>query len=230
MIREHLLWDNGLGAPLVVLIPGGTGAFKDSISLGYPASAGFFWLYGYSCYIASTAGQDGNPGVFSLSRCLDECRHTLSELANRLRPSQTILFGSCSGGTVATHLAAENVADVLFLWEALPRYDEQARCEFGLRARGRVALSERFAEENLDTVNAASSVHCPVFCLYGIEPQSALFLEKDADDLEYAFSSALSFTRFKLNGAEHTVTRGSDATQLRVLLEYVAEQAGRPEQ
>lgn len=65
MIREELLWIRESGAPLMVLIPGGTGSGRASTP-GYAASARFFWLRGYSCYIAGTAEHDGNPGLFSI--------------------------------------------------------------------------------------------------------------------------------------------------------------------
>jgi dienelactone hydrolase len=221
MIREHLLWSRGAGEPLVFLIPGGTGSASTS-TRGYLASAGYLWLHGCSCYLAETAGQDQHPGAFSIARCLEECRQTLDALTARLAPSAVILFGSCSGGTVATHLAAEREVDWLVLWETLPRYSESDKRAFVDRTRGRVALSENFLGEYLATIDRSDRVTCPVLYAFGADTPQPLIESHHVDELETAFSTASIFERLAVEATDHNLPRGSNPAKLKELLNYVA--------
>jgi pimeloyl-ACP methyl ester carboxylesterase len=220
MIRRQLLWSNGKGAPLVFLIPGGTGSSRD-VMPGFPATAGFFWLRRGTSYIAETAGQDGNHGAFSIKRCFEECRSVLRELQEELAPDRIFVFGSCSGGTVATHLAAEMNVAKLILWESFPRYNESSQRDFISRAKGRISLSERFLEESLNAIDRAHEVTCPVLCLYGINGPSPIFNEQHVAELEATFTSAATFQRHQFEGASHNLTRGDDPELLLKLLEFI---------
>ena len=220
MIRNHLLWNNDPGAPLIILIPGGTGTCKKNMP-GFPASASYFWLRGFSCYISETAGQDGKPGLFSLKRCLEECKQIFDYLKKELLPSKTVLFGSCSGGTIATHLAADYKVSNLFLWETLPVFYDLSRNTFVKRANGRVALSNNFLDEYIETVDRSGEVKCPVFCMYGINFPNPIFNHDDAKKLRKAFTKTVLFNDQSFEGASHNCTRGDNSALLFDLLNYV---------
>ncbi len=231
MIREELLFANQYGSPLIFLIPGGTGS-KRIEKRGYVATASYFWLRGYSAYIAETAGQDGNPGVFSLTRCLDECKSALKSLIQEYGPSRVILFGSCSGGTVATHLATDDDIEIdgLALWETLPVFEEPGRLEFVSRATGVVTLSDNFFGEYLETADKAGKVKCAVLSLYGDKQAPPVFFAKDAEEIKRIFSSAESLESHCFSGADHNLVRGTNPTLLHEILQYIDTRLSGPSQ
>lgn len=220
MINPELLWDGGKNAPLVFLIPGGTGTRRPTFR-GYESTASYFWLHGFSCYIDETAGQDGREGVFSMERCLDESREKLSQLQTLLSPSRTILFASCSGGTIAAYLAAEfqNVHS-LILWETMPRYLPLVREWFMGRAKDSgVSLSENFLGEYIETADVTSKVRCPVLVMYGDGSDPVVVTEEEVKIVAESLTHAKSVELFKISGADHNVPRGSSAKLLNDLLE-----------
>ncbi len=215
MINPGLLWKGVEGAPLMVIYPGGTGS-RRPIMRGFDAMAGHFWMRGFSCYIGEVGGQDGHPGAFSVQRAVDESRLTLASLRDSLRPSATCLFGSCSGGTIATWLAGENsLVDLLILYETLPAYPTTSAIEFGERAKASgVKLADAYMEEYLDTEQASPKVICPVLLLCGDASAPPVVTEEDIQRLATGFTKARFVETWTIAGANHNATRGSDLPKL----------------
>lgn len=120
MIKHEPLWKQQGSSPLILMISGITGTKKHQYP-GYLAMAGFFWLHGPSCYITESSKQNGH-GYYSLKSCYDKCTQAIAELSVALFPSSIILFGCCSGATIATHLAANLTLSLLLLYETWPEY------------------------------------------------------------------------------------------------------------
>ena len=228
-ICQAYLWENK-GTPLVFLIPGGAGTRRRTMP-GYPAMAGFFWLHGWSVYIAATAGQDGQPGVFSMKDCLDECVAKFDTLVPRLSPNSIVLFGACSGGTIATHLAAAQPVDTLVIWETLPRYDRSFIQAWKAKTGAEVAFSDGFLEECLDTVDSAGDVKAHVVNLYGRLPSKTHYLsDDDVQSFKNGFGSAASFTSRGFEGADHNLPRGTNPRLLNDVLTVIISQLGSAEE
>ena len=225
MVHEDLIWRNEQKSPLVFLIPGGAGTRRAKMA-GYPASAGFFWLYGCSVYIAETSGQDGRDGVFSMKRSLIECEAALKEIARQLLPERVIIFGSCSGGAVATHLAASFPTDMLILWETLPKHDQTTLREWKAKSESQVRFAENFFDECLDTADAARKVTCPTHVLYGEHPSPNFFTKDHVDELGALFSNATGFEARCFPGADHSLTRGTNPRILGDVLAHVVKHLG----
>jgi len=227
-VDPDLLWKSNKPAPLVYLVPGGSGTRRLTGMRGFQSTAGFFYLHGYSCYIGETAGQDGRRGVFPLERCLEDSLAIVGQLRRELDPDGVIIFASCSGGTIGTHLATQ-LSDVrsLILWETPPHYPMSMRKKFAARAPSSdVRLSADFVEEYLKTTEAAPDVECPVLIGYGDATDPPVCTEEDIHQLAESFTQADEVERLKIPGADHNLTRGSDVARLRKLLRRVKEFIG----
>lgn len=218
MIRKELLWQQEKTKPLIFMIPGATGTQKEKFP-GYPSMAGFFWLHGFSSYIASTSGQDSLKGYYTLQRCYDECATTLSELNDLLTPRKIVIFGRCSGGTVATHLAAHFDPSLLILYESWPEYPVADRQAIATKMEGRVNHAPNYLDEFIETKDAASSVTCPVLLLHGDIDNESLFTISQQQTLSNLFSNTSSKSTIHIKGADHSLPRGTNANLLRQTLE-----------
>jgi len=206
----------------MVIYPGGSGSRRPSMR-GLDAIAAFFWMRGFSCYIGEVEGQDGRSGEFSIARAVNESRETLNYLRNLLSPQSICLFGSCSGGTVATWLASEpSQADFLVLYETLPWYSDDNKNTFVARApTSGIQLSPNFIDEYLDTADASPRVTCPVLLLHGDTCTPPVVTIDDMNQLAASFTSASKLEMSLVKGADHNVTRGSALTPLNDLLQVV---------
>lgn len=221
MFRNDLLWRQAYQAPLIVLIPGGTGTQRSRMP-GYPAMAAWFWLHGYHAYIAETAGQDGHPGAFSLQRCHDECKAAIEALFAELEINGIILFGHCSGGTIAVHLAATFPLQGLILYETLPHYAPESRLDFVSRTKAIVAISEKFMDEYLETAEATQYISCPMLLLHGDISYDSAFNLTHKDRLLEKLVSTPSIHVRHINGGDHSFPRGTQPMLLKEMLLHVA--------
>lgn len=199
----------------MVIYPGGSGSRRPSMR-GFDAIAAHFWMMGFNCYIGEVSGQDGHPGEFSIQSAVDESRETLRSLLDLFSPSALFLFGSCSGGTIATCLASESpYTDCLVLFETLPQYADGGKYEFVSRAQAAgVKLTQNFIQEYIDTADLAPLVKCPVLLLHGDASNPPVVTVDDVKSLADSFSSASQVKVVAINGADHNVTRGSLLPQL----------------
>ena len=219
MIDQTLLWKSAQHAPLMFIIPGGTGSQRSQGMPGFNIIPEYFQRRGFSCYLGETAGQDGRGGVFSLQRCLTENREAVRELIDKFDSTEVVFFGSCSGGAVATHLAAEvDQTHTLILWETLPRYTAGSREGFIERALSKgIRLADGFLDELVDPVDVAPKVRCPVLLFHGGDEHSHI-QEEDVQELAGHFTRAEEVRLVKIPGADHNLTRGSDIGLLHELL------------
>lgn len=224
MIDQTLLWKGAQHAPLIFIIPGGTGSQRSQGMPGFNIIPEYFQRLGFSCYLGETAGQDERKGVFSLQRCLNENREAVKELIDELDPTGIVLFASCSGGTIATYLAAEvDTTHSLILWESLPRYSAESREGFVARAPAKgIRLAKGFLDEYLETVDAAPRVRCSVLLLHG-DSEGSQVQEEDVRELARHFTQAEELRLVKIPGADHNLTRGSNLEILDQVLDHICE-------
>lgn len=218
------LWDNGVGAPLVFLLPGATGTKRPEMK-GFDAMAAMFWLNGYSAYIFTTSGQDGLPGEWSLKNCLKEARISLESLVAKLNPSQIVLFGGCAGGTIAGHLATELPFEKtsLILWESLFCYtseDVQALAD-RINQTHEISLSPTYPDAiHLETV--VKKIKCPVLVAYGtpVEKAPGRFCHTDAEKTINGLGTPFhQVEKYFVPGGVHGLVQGKDPVLLK---EFIA--------
>ena len=209
---ETLLWKNREGAPLVYILPGGTGSHRPA-SRGSDTIAAYFWSRGFSSYIGDTGGQDGRPGMFSLANCLSETRNTHQYLMQALTPSSVVYFASCSGGTVAAWMAAEDpLASAALLWEAPGYLRPESTAAFVERAASRgMQLSPQFGEEIFHLESAIPRLRLPIMFGYGHCRRGEAFTQNDLQRIRTAFSGyPQPFEEIHIPDADHSLTRGTN--------------------
>lgn len=219
---EQDLWSNGKGAPLVFLLPGGTGTKRPAMR-GFDAMAATFWMHGFSALIFIAPGQDGYHGTFSMQKCLDTAKSCLQALINDFNPSLVILFGSCSGGTLAAHLLNYvNVPVLLILWETPLCFAPEDTTEFVKRATAQgMVLADDFYTHPLHLKDVADSIVCPVLVGYGDATLPPIFNGKeDLDEIRVQMPHA-GVEGCLIHGADHNLTRGSNTSLLDKFLNIV---------
>lgn len=212
----------------MVIYPGGSGSRRPYMR-GFDAIAAHFWMQGFSCYIGEVSGQDGHQGEFSIQRAVNESLETLRSLQDLLLPSSLYLFGSCSGGTIATCMASEfPLVDGIILFETLPKYDDSGKYEFVSRAQASgVKLSPNFMQEYIDTADIAPRVKCPVLLLHGDASNPPAVTKENVQSLADSFTSASHVEVVSIKGADHNVTRGSMLQPLAKVMSEVDRFVGR---
>jgi pimeloyl-ACP methyl ester carboxylesterase len=158
-----------------------------------------------------------------LSASLCECRDSLAELTQQLSPRDIILCGSCSGGAVATYLAAERQdTHSLILYESPPRFPQWTRDDFVVRAKQLgMVLSRDFLNEYIDTIDKAPEVSCPVLICWGTGTRPPIFVPEDGRLLADEFSNASHIGTKEYPAADHNVFRGSNARVLHTILKDI---------
>jgi len=215
------LWENA-SAPLVFLLPGGTGTKRPEMK-GFDAMAAMFWLKGYSAYVFATSGQDGLPGEYCMQNFLREAQATLQALVAKLNPSCIVLFGSCAGGAIAGHLAARtDRSAILALWESPLHYTDSDVAVFVERTGQSMPLAGNFTKTLVHLDSVIGQIKCPVLIVYGppVPPKSAVFRHEDILKTESSLKllQPHQVEKIFLPGTDHNLTRGTDVKSLKFLV------------
>lgn len=222
-LDPHMLWKGRTAAPLLLIIPGGSGTGIPE-KRGFEAIASEFWCHGFSCYISVAPGQDGIGGSLKMTEWLRVSREHLLTLREFFRPSAVVLLGSSGGGSIATHLAAADLtrSDCLILWETPSCWSEECRGDLMKNAASKgVVLADDFFEHILESADKAQEVKCQVQFAFG-DAKSLPFVQDDVEDARKAFHRSFAETEFiQIPGADHGLTRGSNPILLRILTQQM---------
>lgn len=215
--KDNRLWDAGTGAPLMFIIPGGSGT-EHPRKRGFDVLASHYFLRGWTAFVSEVGGQNGRPGKLSLRRQLEESREYLNILSSKRTPGQVVLLGTSGGAVVATALADRSpIARALVMWEPHPYYSHEDQKKFIAWARQEnVPIADTFKEEVFHLADVAPSVTSPTMLCYGLDYPAAWRTQ-----VKTAFSSSPVYAEQRFEFRGHGLPKNGPSCFLTAFLKQV---------
>ncbi|MEW8051855.1 MAG: hypothetical protein AB2809_15925 [Candidatus Thiodiazotropha sp.] len=214
---DNRLWNAGVNAPLMFIVPGGSGTGHPQ-KRGFDALASYYFLKGWTAFISEVGGQNGRPGKLSLRRQLEESRNHLDILYSQLSPSKTVFLGASGGAVVAAVLAGKaSTARALVMWEPHPYYSNEDQKKFIAWARNEgVPISDTFEEEVIHLMEVASSVTIPAMLCHSLNYPTAWQAKVKA-----SFSSTINYAEQQFQYHGHRLPKNGPSCFLSEFLRQV---------